>query len=328
VDSLYPWLRSNFKQLSASLKNSPHHAYLVSASDGLGKLNLVNNVIKYYLCDDFQNAQEACGVCSSCLLIDSGNHPDIHLVDDRDGDKISSTIKIDQIRKLSQVLATTSHIAKTKVVILTPAEKLNTQAANSFLKTLEEPQGDCLLFLISSKPYALPATILSRCLKMPVDNIDNQLATDWLQQYADTETTKTAYQLCHRSPLKTAVFLQNNLAEQRLACFDVFEKICLKKENLGSLSAWVAKEKVDAELIFVWIESWLSDLCKLTLNVDDKDHILNVDILDRLNAIQQKSTTQDYFKQQKRTAKIIAMDKTSLNGKVLLTELLANIVMC
>ncbi len=328
MSNLYPWLDSNFNKLTRSLKNSPHHAYLVTGTEGLGKLNLVNETVKYYLCDAFNTAEKACGVCQSCQLIDAKNHPDIHIVDDNDNGKVNSVIKIDQIRHLSKSLASTAQIAKTKIVILKPADKLNKNAANSFLKTLEEPQGDTLMFLITTKAFALPATILSRCIKFPVLDINKNKALAWLKKTsANQSDVETAFKITLCSPLKAQVFLDNDMISKRKACFELFEQICYKKQNLSSLSVWVEKEKIDVNVVIDWLESWLSDLSKLSLGINKSDYLQNTDLFDALNNIHKAGAIKNCFKQQKRTAKIAVLDKLGLNKKLLLTELLTNIVM-
>ena len=330
MSNLYPWLDSNFTKFSRSLKNSPHHAYVVTGAHGLGKQNLVNNVIKHYLCENEKSSNGACGVCKSCQLIAANNHPDIHVVDDKDytKDKINTVIKINQIRQLTQSLASTAQIAKTKIVIINPADKLNKNAANSLLKTLEEPQGDSLMFLITAKPFALPATILSRCIKFAVLDINKTKALEWLTSKNVLKTdAEVALKLSHYAPLNAQQFLQDDLSSKRLACFELFKQICLKKKNLGSLSQWVSKEKLEINTVIQWIESWLSDISKLSLGINHKDYLHNIDLYDALMNIQQSGSIKNSFKQQQRTAKIAVLEKTGLNETLLLTDLLANIVM-
>ena len=61
-----------------------------------------------------------------------------------------------------------------KVVIISDADRLQPQAANAFLKTLEEPPKDSLLLLLSALPEALPDTILSRCIAIPLTSQDQR----------------------------------------------------------------------------------------------------------------------------------------------------------
>ena len=76
----------------------------------------------------------------------------------------SRRIVIDQIRGLEHALQMRAPDGRKKVAIISDADRLQPQAANAFLKTLEEPPNDSLLLLLSALPEALPDTILSRCL--------------------------------------------------------------------------------------------------------------------------------------------------------------------
>ena len=80
----------------------------------------------------------------------------------------SRRIVIEQIRDLEHTLQMRAVNARRKVAIIPDADRLQPQAANAFLKTLEEPPKDSLLLLLSSLPEALPETILSRCIAIPI----------------------------------------------------------------------------------------------------------------------------------------------------------------
>ena len=80
----------------------------------------------------------------------------------------SRRIVIEQIRHLEHALQMRAVNAQRKVAIIPDADRLQSQAANAFLKTLEEPPKDSLLLLLSSLPEALPETILSRCIAIPI----------------------------------------------------------------------------------------------------------------------------------------------------------------
>src|SRR6266436_1942148 len=92
----------------------------------------------------------------------------------------SRRIVIEQIRGLEHALQMRASNARRKVAIISDADRLQPQAANAFLKTLEEPPKDSLLLLLSALPEALPETILSRCIALP-------LARDGQRQSKDEE---------------------------------------------------------------------------------------------------------------------------------------------
>ena len=92
----------------------------------------------------------------------------------------SRRIVIEQIRRLEHALQMRASNSRRKVAIISDADRLQPQAANAFLKTLEEPPKDSLLLLLSALPEALPETILSRCIALP-------LARDGQGQPSDEE---------------------------------------------------------------------------------------------------------------------------------------------
>lgn len=102
-----------------------------------------------------------CGICDDCLKINNRNHPDVFIIDPEKG-----FIKIEAIRDAQKFLSLTSFQASLKVVIVNNAHQLTAEAANAFLKTLEEPAGSCLIVLVSSRPDLLMPTIVSRCRRI------------------------------------------------------------------------------------------------------------------------------------------------------------------
>jgi len=111
-------------------------------------------------------------------------HPDIYWVS-RPEDK--QGIAIDQIRALVADLSLTSYEGGGKTAVLEPADLMNAAAANSLLKTLEEPQGDALLLLVVDRMGRLPATIVSRCQRIDFRPPDDQAASAWLRRHADRD---------------------------------------------------------------------------------------------------------------------------------------------
>ena len=112
------------------------HALLFHGIEGLGKSALAWQLAKSLLCESPVDDAMACGICPSCRRYTAGTHPDLKSVTPL-GD--SRVIGVDQIREVGQFSTLTPHTAKRKVILLDPAEAMNTSAANAFLKVLEEP---------------------------------------------------------------------------------------------------------------------------------------------------------------------------------------------
>jgi DNA polymerase III delta' subunit len=130
--------------------------YLFSGPQGTGKTLTADIFAKSLLCRS--TGELPCGNCRSCRMYDAGTHPDFSRVEP-DG----VFIKIEQMRTLTAAFSLKSYFGGRKVALIENAEKMNRQAANSFLKTLEEPPPESVIILVASSPSALLPTIVSRC---------------------------------------------------------------------------------------------------------------------------------------------------------------------
>jgi DNA polymerase-3 subunit delta' len=131
-------------------------------------------------------AVDCCGECVNCRKIEHGNHADVHWV--RPESK-SRVIVIEQMRGLMQEINLKPTEAEYKVAIIVAADRLNVNAANAFLKTLEEPPAKSVLILLSTEPQRLIETILSRCLRLnfaggSAARFDEALLA-WLAKFSD-----------------------------------------------------------------------------------------------------------------------------------------------
>src|SRR4051812_4558976 len=145
------------------------HAYLFSGTD-LETLGAAGRTLAKTLnCENPPKrspsglAMDSCDKCQSCRKIDTDNHPDIRWV--RPESK-SRVITIDQMRDLMQTVHLKPNHAAYKVSVIVAADRLNIQAANAFLKTLEEPPANSVLILTSTEPHRVLETIISRCLRL------------------------------------------------------------------------------------------------------------------------------------------------------------------
>jgi DNA polymerase-3 subunit delta' len=106
---------------------------------------------------------DCCDACPSCRKIEQSNHADVHWVRPESKSRI---VSVDQIRELLQEIHLKPTEAEYKVAVIVAADRLNPQAANAFLKTLEEPPAKSVLILLTTEPQRLLETVVSRCLRL------------------------------------------------------------------------------------------------------------------------------------------------------------------
>ena len=138
-----------------------------------------------------------CGECASCRLCAAGSHPDrldVGIEADR------REIVIDQIRALIHLVGLTARFGRWKVVIVHPAEAMNRHAANTLLKTLEEPPGSVAFILVSSSHAQLLPTIRSRCQRIDFPAPDTGTALEWLR--GRVPEPGAALALAHGAPIR------------------------------------------------------------------------------------------------------------------------------
>ncbi len=125
-------------------------------------------------------------------------HPDMRWIAPKE-DK--QAIGIDQIRELVAEMSLTSYEGGGKVAVIEPAETMTNNAANSLLKTLEEPSGDALLILVADRKGRLPATIFSRCQRIDFAAPAERDALHWLDRIQPRNNWAEALRLAGNAPL-------------------------------------------------------------------------------------------------------------------------------
>jgi len=178
----YPWNEDLWSTLAQQFERLPH-ALLLHGRPGLGKHAFAVQLAQALLCARPQ-AGVACGMCQSCHLFMAGTHPDMHVLQpeaiaesaedlggqyavrypasDKKRERASADITIYQIRCLIEDAQTRPFVGNRKVVLLSPAEAMNINAANSLLKLLEEPPRGSMLLLVTSHPARLPGIRLDQ----------------------------------------------------------------------------------------------------------------------------------------------------------------------
>jgi len=136
------------------------HAYLFVGSAGTGRVAAARELGRILLCLDRAAPDAACNKCRSCRAMDGGRHPDYHETGVPEGRQL---LPIETVRELQHAASLKSSFGGGHVFVVRDAERMSLDAANCFLKTLEEPPAGCNLILIASSLRDLPETVISRC---------------------------------------------------------------------------------------------------------------------------------------------------------------------
>lgn len=190
-----PWLGA---PLQEALRTQRGHALLVHGPQGTGQYEMSLCLAQAWLCEGEPGAQKPCGHCASCHLARAHSHPDLMVVvpeidcerlgwpflgEESKGKTPSKEIKVNEMRVIVAFAQSTSARGRGKVVVIHPAERMNAIAANTLLKTLEEPPGAARFLLGCGAPDTLLPTIRSRCQAVALRLPPADVATAWLAQH-------------------------------------------------------------------------------------------------------------------------------------------------
>jgi DNA polymerase-3 subunit delta' len=270
------------------------HAFLFRGPAGVGKKRAALTFASYINCLAPAN-NDACGQCQSCLKFKSGNHPDLHIIEP-DG----AAIKINQIRALKQALAFPPFEARYRVVILIETSTMRREAANSLLKTLEEPPANTLLIMTADTAGELLPTIKSRCQEIPFFALPYDKVAEKLCEIADIsrEAASTLAAVAEGSLGQALLLLETDLLGTRRAIITAL--INLQPDNPESVEqvfriaedAAALKENLPELLNLLRI--WFRDLILYYTNSPDS-LIVNLDLLSTFSQAKERWKLEELF---------------------------------
>ncbi len=220
-------------------------------------------------------ATDCCDDCPACRKIDNDTHADMHWA--RPESK-SRVVTIEQMRELMREIQLKPTEAEYKVAVITAADRLNTQAANAFLKTLEEPPAKSVLILLTTEPQRILETVLSRCLRLnfsgdvvpPLDPAQSE----WLAQFGALAATESKSLLGRYRLLDVLLQKLGEIksrveetltARSPLQRYEDVEKDLREKwedELAAAIEAEYRRQRADLLLLVQW---WLRDVWLSTL---------------------------------------------------------------
>lgn len=161
------------------------HAYIFTGQDGIGKTLFAKEFTKTLLCQ--KNNNDSCNSCINCLRVENKNHPDVYWTEI---EKNAKNIKIDNIRKLQHSVRLSPIESDYKIFIIKDADRMNEEASNCLLKTLEEPAQNTIFILITKSLLRIKETIKSRCQIIRFHTIPAQVIKDQLSRKFKADTKK------------------------------------------------------------------------------------------------------------------------------------------
>ncbi len=266
------------------------HAYLFTGIPGVGKTTTAMALSLSLNCLH-PDKGDGCGHCPPCRQMVGGNFPDF-LSLKPDG----QNLKIDQIRALKRRLGFSPLSGKYRVCVIHQAERMTEEAANSFLKTLEEPPPGNILVLNVTEPLDLLPTIVSRCQRVPFRPLPVPVMMAWLVEKKGLKQEESAVlaKLSEGSLGRALKMWDQDFLNKRqawlLRLIDLpdlpRDKVldmaldCVQKEKKGSVYMEEGGEPPIVDIMSVW-ESWYRDLLVARIG-GPTDLLVNMDFSHRL----------------------------------------------
>ncbi|HSE38670.1 MAG TPA: DNA polymerase III subunit delta' [Blastocatellia bacterium] len=274
---------------------------LMAGPRGVGKHSFAIAVAQALNCEQV-NLGEPCGQCVPCRKIARGEHADVRTILRESQDPLvkkesrSQFIKIEQTRALAEQAQFRPYEGRRRVFIIDDAEWMRHEAANSLLKTLEEPPDTSLLILITAKPFSLLDTIRSRCLLLSFAPLSAAEIEEHLQTIKKSSDESRLRARLSGGSIGRAIALNlNEYREVRSVLLEIVETLAFSGDNIKLLNAaeYLGK-KLDKEAFENHLDSLLvvlEDLLRVKLAADINS-LINEDVVKRLEHIAQAMTVQ------------------------------------
>lgn len=302
-NNLHPWLVNSFKELTS---RSLPQALLIHGAANIGKLEFGLALANFVLCENSKKSDYACGECDACHWFSAGNHPDFvpvlpeelesllnfsrldvensktqsNLTEDK---KLSKVIKIEQIRDAISSIEIGAHRGNSKIVLIYTVEAMQSAAANSLLKSLEEPPNNVKIILISHQIDKVLPTIKSRCRLISVGPPSFEQGLEWLNMKLDggsipAEKIESVFRENGGAVLKSLDQLQMN--GQTFASEIVLGYLMNPQQlNQSNFSELISKVMMK-DLIFI-LQKWILDLTLLLNKLPPKFYPSQISVLNK-----------------------------------------------
>lgn len=260
------------------------HALLLSGPAGVGKRTLAMALARAVNCLDASPSEAPCNACLSCRKIDRGAHPDVV---ELEPEGKAQKIKVDTVRELRSQIAFRPFEGRCKVFIIKQADRMQEEAANALLKTLEEPPPQSLLILTAPEESDLLTTIVSRCLRIKLAPLSRRTMEDWLirEKGATGSLARLLASMAEGCLGKVMEMDAENIVAQRSRILNFVSK--LNASNPAPALNWASETAGDDEswaLTFTLLRFLYRDLMIMTGGGSDA-HLINEDIVEIMSGI-------------------------------------------
>mgnify|MGYP001291133456 FL=1 len=274
------------------------NAYLFYGQESVGKKFTAIEVSKALNCKTLGPA-DSCDQCLSCLKIGKRIHPDLFILEPKKSSPASreAILKIDEIRELQKKLLYLPYEGNTKVAIINNAECMNPQAANSFLKTLEEPPTKTLIILIASNPYQLLPTVVSRCQGIRFYPLPSEAIKTIISHHLKSEAGES-------QPEEIELRSRRSMGQVAYALEEDLLETSQDREELIRLVSIVSFKRMDQ--VFLWTKTKAKQTERIQLILDELTRILRDAALIKIDPEARGVINKDLTEQ----LKILALQKT------------------
>lgn len=252
-----PWLAESREQLiSLATGERCPHAILLHGTAGIGRRHLAIWLAEALLNTELDVPRE-------------GNereqlHPDLLLIEP-EPDKTG--ISVEQIRNLIHFAELTSHQGAARCAIIYPAELMNTSAANSLLKTLEEPPAGVFIILVCEALSQLPATVISRCQHWRIASPPADVALAWLKSRTSEPDIDAILSFAGGAPLAALALAEDDFAGHNRAFSNDIASLMRKQADPVVIAAKWAK---NADLALRWLYCFVA--AEIRAELTDSTH--------------------------------------------------------